>query len=69
MDKEKILQRYQLVNTSEYEQLKEEALSYIVMMSNSPIDKESLRGMLLLINFFESWRDDYETMLARRKEE
>jgi hypothetical protein len=69
MSKEKILQRYQLICTSEYEQLKEEALSYIVGMSNSPIDKESLRGMLLLINFFESWRDDYETMLARRKEE
>ena len=68
MDKEKLIHRHELVTSSVYKELRKEALEYIVSLSSSPMDEKILKGMLLLVNFFEKWEDQYEQALAKRKD-
>lgn len=69
MNTEEILRRHELVNSPVYLELKQEALNYIVKLSTSPMDEKVIKGMLLLLNFFDRWEDEYEQALARRKEQ
>ena len=68
MNEEKIIHRHELVNSSVYQELRTEALNYIVTLSNSPMDEKVIKGMLLLVNYFEKWEEQYEQALARRKD-
>lgn len=58
-DLEELKRKYALVDNNIYPKLREEYLNYIVSQSNSPINPEVLRGMLLLINESDKWESNF----------
>ena len=65
---EELLRKYELVTSNEYKEIRQEALNFIVNCGNSTIGSERIQGMLLLVGHIDSWKDDYEQELEKRKE-
>lgn len=63
---EKQLRLYELANSKEYQEIKQEFLRYIVKASTGNIPSERIQGMLNLLAIPENWILDYEKELEKR---
>lgn len=64
---EELKRKFDLVDNYNYEQLRMEQLNYIVKQSGSQSNPEVIRGMLLLINETDRWKQNF--LSARKKME
>jgi hypothetical protein len=65
---DELFRNYQLAKSSEYKEIRQKMLDFIVDCGNSTIQPERIQGMLMLIKYVDSWVDDYEIALKNRKE-
>lgn len=66
---EELLMRYELAKSSEYQQIKTIVLDYLISLSTSPHLSERTQGALMVFKYVDSWINEYNSALQRRKEE
>lgn len=69
MDNNELLKRYELATSPEYAEIKARILDYLISISGSPINSERTQGALMALKYVDSWVSEYNSALARRKEE
>lgn len=60
MNKEILVEKYDLVDSDIYSKIKSYQLDNIVKLSNSDINPLILQGMLKLISDTEKWRNEFK---------
>lgn len=68
MDKEELIRKYELASSEIYQQIRNEAINFVIKMSNTSLSPEAVRGMLLMLKEIDSWIDDYKLELSKRKD-
>ena len=63
---EKQLHLYELANSKEYKEIKQELLKYVIKASTGNIPSERIQGMLNLLAIPDNWILDYEKELEKR---
>lgn len=69
MNRERLKRKYELATSDTYSEIRAEALNYVVKISSSTVSPVEIQGMLVLISEIDSWVNDYEKELAKRKEQ
>lgn len=65
MNNKELFRRYELVTGSDYDEIRQRTLDYIVTTASSALNPEIIRGMLMVIKHIDSWRADYEKALEK----
>ena len=66
MDRNELIRRYELASGNDYKAIKTLAYEYIKECSTSETMSKHIIGMLMLINYIDSWVDDFDAELANR---
>ena len=66
---ESLRRKYELAKSDTYQELRKEALDFIISLSTNEEMRNYTQGMLLLIKFFDDFILEYEIALKQRKDE
>lgn len=66
---DEIRYHHELATSPYWNELKNEFLKFIVRASTGSLSSEKLQGMLMLMNLPETWINDFNKALKKKKDE